>query len=660
MSKLLLNRPEPLYKVEIVVPQSKSSYVLSRISYFGEIHLEKIEEKEVEELKKRIEETKNLLDMARFLAGKSGRKELSVNLTSMELESFSIEKVRKDLEPIYQKVSSLESRLVILEKKRKLLLELYSHIEFLPDSLNASLLLYRGRIYSAIMVVGKSDVISKTLELMKRYNIVALFLGSVNESYVYSIIYPSDFEKEIRDYLEASGLYRVPDELYDLISACTYVKELKTAVREQIAVVEKEISSLSQEIKSIAESNIDWIGKYLLYLDNLYAQQTELQKLLFLKHLSVMRGWVPKKSINDFRKELEKLQVPFYLTYTDPSPDDNPPSRLSNVKGIRNYEIITELYGTPSYWEWDPTPLVAYSFAFFFGLMVSDIAYSAIGILLIMLVLDKMVSDKDSPAYRKFKNVLVLSNIVALIFGIATGSLLGNFLQEYFNISLPVFVKYMLSPISFIKLSLIIGLIHINIAHALTLARASKKRDFTLMIQEAGIFLVQFFGIPLVLKMFFDYRMPILGKIPQNILIIGSLLSISLIIYSSIKMMRFLGLMTWIFQLTGLLGDVLSYVRLAGVGLATYYIALSFNFIVKMLLNWFTGTGNVILVIVGGVFSILLLALTHLISLILSLLGGFVHSLRLCFLEFLSKFYEGNGSPFSPLRVVLSRKIIIS
>jgi V/A-type H+-transporting ATPase subunit I len=79
-----------------------------------------------------------------------------------------------------------------------------------------------------------------------------------------------------------------------------------------------------------------------------------------------------------------------------------------------------------------------------------------------------------------------------------------------------------------------------------------------------------------------------------------------------------------------------------------------------MLLNWFMGTGNVILVIVGGVFSILLLALTHLISLVLSLLGGFVHSLRLCFLEFLSKFYEGNGSPFSPLRVVLSRKIIIS
>jgi Archaeal/vacuolar-type H+-ATPase subunit I len=110
----------------------------------------------------------------------------------------------------------------------------------------------------------------------------------------------------------------------------------------------------------------------------------------------------------------------------------------------------------------------------------------------------------------------------------------------------------------------------------------------------------------------------------------------------------------WLFQITGLLGDVLSYVRLAGVGLATYYMALIFNFIIEF------ASGALIQVspVLSYAAVIPLAVLAHLMVTVLAQLGAFVHSLRLCILEFLTKFYEGNGYEYNPLRVI-NRTVLV-
>lgn len=659
MSRLLLSRPVPLYKVKLVVPLSKTNQLLERLSFFQDVHIDKIEEKEAEEIRSKMEETKRLLDIAKYVLGKSGERSVEAKLSYMELTSFTIEKIREDLENLHRKIISIESKLADIDNRRKKLSELYRYIKDLPDGLSASLISYRGKVYSSLLIAGKREAVSSALESLGERRVMGILLKEDGDSSIYSIIFPTEIEGQVKGIIEASGIYHTPNELRETINEFSTIADLKRFINSEIEKMGKTIESYIQDIRDLSRENIEWLGKYYLFLDNYYAQLSELQKVLTLKHLSVLSGWVPKGKINDLKKELNDMGIPHYLTFEEPSKDERPPSKLFNVKVIKNYELITELYGTPNYWEWDPTPLVAYSFAFFYGLMVGDIAYSALGILLIVFFLDKMVGDRESLAYRKFKNILIVSNLSALLFGVLTGTFLGNFLSEYFGITIPSMLSFMLSPIEFIKFSLIVGLVHINIAHFLALIKGVKSKDSALVLQELGIFGAQIFGIPLILKQFFDYTLPVLGALGNNYLLMGSLLSVLLIIISSVKTMRFLGFMTWIFQLTGVLGDVLSYVRLAGVGLATFYIAFSFNFIIKMLMSWSLSTGNLIAIVLGGLAAVSLLAITHLISLVLSILGGFVHSLRLCFLEFLSKFYGGDGTPFSPLRVALSRKIII-
>jgi len=131
--------------------------------------------------------------------------------------------------------------------------------------------------------------------------------------------------------------------------------------------------------------------------------------------------------------------------------------------------------------------------------------------------------------------------------------------------------------------------------------------------------------------------------------------SVVAIVVSSFMQRGGLGAIFWIFDLTGLLGDVMSYARLAGVGLATFYLAASFNMLAQLFSGMIPG---VIGVIIGTILAVVVLVFGHLINLALSGIGCFVHSLRLCFVEFLSKFYEGGGEVYSPFRLKM-RPVLI-
>jgi len=124
---------------------------------------------------------------------------------------------------------------------------------------------------------------------------------------------------------------------------------------------------------------------------------------------------------------------------------------------------------------------------------------------------------------------------------------------------------------------------------------------------------------------------------------------IVMILVSSIMINKGLGAILWLFDITGLLGDVMSYARLAGVGLATFYLAFTFNLMADLFNDMLGGTG-VIGAIFGFILAVVVIVFGHTINLVLTAITGFMHSLRLCFVEFLFKFYEGGGTEYSPFR----------
>jgi V/A-type H+-transporting ATPase subunit I len=121
-----------------------------------------------------------------------------------------------------------------------------------------------------------------------------------------------------------------------------------------------------------------------------------------------------------------------------------------------------------------------------------------------------------------------------------------------------------------------------------------------------------------------------------------------LVIISSIIQSGGLGVMLWLFDITGLLGDVMSYARLAGVGLATFYLASTFNMMAGLFSEMIPG---VVGTIIGAILGVIILIFGHAINMVLTAITGFMHSLRLCFVEFLFKFYEGGGREYSPFRL---------
>jgi len=124
---------------------------------------------------------------------------------------------------------------------------------------------------------------------------------------------------------------------------------------------------------------------------------------------------------------------------------------------------------------------------------------------------------------------------------------------------------------------------------------------------------------------------------------------------------RALGALFWLFDLTGLLGDVMSYTRLAGLGLATSLLAQNFN---SLALDIMVGISNMVPIkliglIMGGIAAVIVMFFTNLLNITFGIIGAFIHSLRLCFVEFLPKFYEGDGREFKPFMLRIERAIYI-
>ncbi|HQB31122.1 MAG TPA: hypothetical protein PLO86_10145, partial [Syntrophales bacterium] len=337
-----------------------------------------------------------------------------------------------------------------------------------------------------------------------------------------------------------------------------------------------------------------------------------------------------------------------------------------NPKGIRPFEVVVKLFSVPRYREWDPTPVVAYFFAFFFGIMLNDMVYAVGLLILARFFLDRLVEDPTSEGTTLFRRVLYIGGVVSLVFGILSGTYLGDFLNRYFGIPLDTValsrgIQQRLSdPISFIVLALIIGLVHLNLAHLLGLIRGIQERNRGIVLNKIGLFLIQIFGIP-----YLFHGMLQIDLVPVSGAVFGMFaypmyFGLVLVIVGSVLQMGALGAVFWLFDVTGILGDVMSYSRLAGVGLATFYLASSFN----LLADWVSrgvssALPGVVGVAVGFLLGLVLLVIFHVFNLLLSILAAFIHSLRLCFVEFLLKFFEGGGREYSPLQWRLRKRIIL-
>jgi V/A-type H+/Na+-transporting ATPase subunit I len=428
------------------------------------------------------------------------------------------------------------------------------------------------------------------------------------------------------------------------------VREFLDSAGHDVRRLEDEQAKLQAEIEGRTRDNLKTL---VLFREALSAESDRLAvlaKACEAKYVTLIEGWIPEARAEETISGIKDKVDYVFIDTTQPQEIEEPPTRFRNIRAFRPFEVVVRLFGVPRYKEWDPTPIISYSFPFFFGLMMNDVAYSAILLLFANRGLRRFVDDPESEGLRLFQRMLYISGGAGLVFGLLTGSYFGNFIT-LFGIESPALAAWIRSllgnPIKFIILSIVIGLIHVNIAHLLTLVKMIKERNRKAVAGKVGLFLLEIGAIPLI--MHYLLHADVLGLPAQAypILIYVAGAGLIMIIASYLALNGFLlGAIFSLSEVTGILGDVMSYCRLAGVGLATYYLAYSFNLMATLLPGLLP---SAVQSIVGPLLTVLILVVGHLINAALSGISCFVHSLRLCFVEFLLKFYEGGGREYKSL-----------
>ena len=415
----------------------------------------------------------------------------------------------------------------------------------------------------------------------------------------------------------------------------------------------QELGALEEEIKKQEED----IAAYAASLEARKSEIPSLQKDLAEKQaglsralasaagesaaenlLSVFEGFAPAGCDAALEKDFDAMNL---VWFKDAAVlEDNPPIEFRNNKFVKMFEVLTDMYGRPAYNGFDPTPYIAVFFMLFFAFCMGDAGY---GLILIALGfgLKKALGD--------------LSPLVVTL-GVAT-TVIGFLFHTFFSMDIaqwqmfqPIKGIFLPSKIAgydgTMVLSLIVGIVHLCIAMVVKTYTATKQNGFTNSLGTWGWTLLIVGGV--IVGTF-----ALLGVIDKGItktiiIVLGVLSAIGIFLLNDIHRNPLANIGSGLWEtyntVTGLLGDVLSYLRLYALGLAGSMLGKAFNDIGSMVL----GDGGSI-----GMWIpfILIVLVGHTLNIAMAALGAFVHPLRLNFLEFFKNSgYEAAGRNYNPLK----------
>lgn len=647
-----------MLRVRVVTAKDYSTKALKALHRAGVLHVERSEELrpvDREAIERDRREVGELLATIDDVLAYAPEQQVVTTTESVEvIYTRPLEEIDSEVRQLCTRLINMHQRAAKLTEETDQLRGLGTHLGPLHQQVDVSLsdLSFSGAYLFSRVYVFPRETYEALHRKVKDHLLGDIAVTLENESVLY-VIARVEHREAIESAVKSAGgkALQIPDE--DLT-----LGQFLAAIGDRAHNIEEELATLRTEIGDRTKENLE---KLVLFRQALSAENERLsvlEKAAEAKYVTLLEGWVPENKIEAAVYEVRDSLDYVFIDSRVPTADDEPPTSLRNPRGMKPFEVITKLFGSPKYREWDPTPIVAYSFAVFYGLMLCDVVY-AIGVMLAArYVLRIFVDDPRTEGFRLFQRVLYISAGVALILGLLSGTYLGN-VYNFFGIESVTLVQAVRQvvgdPITFVIAAIGIGIVHVNIAHTIALVKGIKERDKGLVVSKVGLFALQLFGIPLVLLWLFNVSLPVSSGV-YAIFAYVVLASLLLVIVAAFMQHGGLGAIFWLFDLTGILGDIMSYCRLAGVGLATYYLAASFNMLAELLSGMVPGAVGAV---IGVILAIIVLAFGHTINLALSGLTAFIHSLRLCFVEFLFKFYEGGGRDYSPFRLKSSVPAVV-
>jgi len=411
------------------------------------------------------------------------------------------------------------------------------------------------------------------------------------------------------------------------------------AARQEQAKLKAHEDDLKRVLTGLAGRREALKKQYIVAL-NREALSHNIAALYQQEYLFGLEGWVPSENESLLQKTVSDSDIPLKLEMRKPSDEEQPPLLLKNNWFIRRIEPLLKLYGLPQYRDIDPSYFFAPFMILFFGICLSDAGYGLV-FLLAAILMEKKLGPKNPALVLPLKLCQAFA-VSTIIVGLITGSVFGYEFASRQWILLDVSVGVG-DPMLFFYLALGMGVLHLSFSYLLGMLQANNYQG---VLQKLATLLVLWGGVTLVSRNIWFVKASysqILYYAGAGFIIAGLLLT--LLFFSDHKnWLARIGLGLWsIYGLTGLIGDLLSYARLFGLGIATSAIASVMNQLAGMV---YGSAGPVL----GIPLAVLILIAGHTFNLALSILGSTVHSARLHFVEAFKNFFQGGGIEYKPFK----------
>ena len=410
-----------------------------------------------------------------------------------------------------------------------------------------------------------------------------------------------------------------------------------SAVEEDIAKTKAAIDAIPAKLAQLAQVGIPVLEKAVKELENNidFGRVRLTGEKLAADSLLLLEGWIPAAQVDEVSKALDMKGV--FFDVDDPQPDDDIPIQLSNNKFAKLFEPLTKLYMLPTYQELDLTLFFAPFFMLFFGLCLGDTGYGLL--MIVALPIFTKLFQLINPNFSKW--LVVLFGASTMLCGLLSGTFFGF---NMYDLDIP-FVQKMKGILytdnsTMFTVSLCIGVVQILFGMAIKAVNLSIQCGVKYALGTIGwLVLLITVGVSVLAGLEFS-----------NPVVMGILIAAAVLIFlfnspgKNPLLNIGLGLWDTYNMATGLLGDVLSYVRLFALGLSGGILANVFN---SMAVGMAPDNP-----VAGFIVMVLIFVIGHALNIFMNILGAIVHPMRLTFVEFFKNSgYTGGGTEYKPFKI---------
>src|SRR3989344_4588095 len=634
--------PEEMSKIRIITPISYGYNLINKLHELHLFHVNNYKKGELDNLDNGVplqhaeELSKTLLTLR---AVKS-----SLNIEHKSISKYSAFKnEKKRIDKLYAETTEAIKAVTSSEEELKRL----KNMQTIAEALNrlgidiASLQKLQKVAWFIGIINEKNDIKEKLRKLIRTYELKTA--DAHGEQLVILFVQKED-ELKARNILHESGFR--PIEQFS---------ETVPQLRKGIEHAKKSVDTANALLKKLREENRSFLAEHEFILEEeIKKAELPLQFATTAQSL-VAEGYVPTKQLKEMKTALHSAtKGNIHIEDEKPGHHDDVPVKLNNSHAVRNFEVLTRLYELPQQIEVDPTWLMFITFPLFFGFMLGDVGYGATLLVLFMYL------KKKFPEGKQFINVLIYAALVTLVFGVGFGEYFG-----FEHVSLETGEKLCDAGICFHKeiieahgekevvysfprllnrahshvnilgyeiltvlfLGALIGAAHLNFGFLIGFYNVWRADGLKMAVLEKMSWIIMEAGLVLfVLSIMTIIMIPIWAG--------GAVFMLSLV-------MLYLGEgVRGLIELPALFSNMLSYMRLGAVGLASVGLAVVIN---ENLAKPFLEKGGIFIVV-----ALVIMTVGHIINIGLGVLGPFLHAVRLHYVEFFSKFFQGGGKEYTP------------